>query len=179
MKKFFESLKFQFKENQLKENGLAFGAALSVLLVSVLVTDLFYRPKPVLKRGFEIEVSADGKAVKKKEEKPVLLSELLKVADFDRGAKIFKKCASCHNLAKGDAAKVGPNLYGVIGRAKGSSSGFAYSEALKGKGGVWDRESINQFITKPKDYISGTKMAFPGLKKPQDRADVILYLEKK
>ena len=99
-------------------------------------------------------------------------------ADIDRGAKIFKKCASCHNVGKGEGAKVGPGLYGVVNRAKGVFAGFSYSEALKAKGGVWDRASINQFITKPKDYLPGTKMAFAGLKKPQDRADVILYLEK-
>ena len=114
----------------------------------------------------------------KKVEKPVDLAELMKLADLDRGAKIFKKCASCHNILKGEGAKVGPNLNGVVGRMKGSMAGFTYSGAMKEKGGIWDRESINQFITKPKEYISGTKMAFPGLKKPQDRADVILYLEK-
>ena len=65
-----------------------------------------------------------------------------------------------------------------MGRARGSFAGFSYSEAMKAKGGAWDRASINQFITKPKDYLPGTKMAFAGLKKPQDRADVILYLEK-
>ena len=102
----------------------------------------------------------------------------MKIADYDRGAKIFKKCASCHNIIKGEGAKVGPNLYQVVGRARASSFGFAYSEAIKAKGGAWDRDSINQFITKPKDYLPGTKMAFPGLKKPQDRADVILYLDK-
>jgi len=102
----------------------------------------------------------------------------MKIADADRGAKIFKKCASCHNVGKGEGAKVGPGLYGVVGRAKGVFAGFSYSDAMKAKGGIWDRDAINQFITKPKEYLAGTKMAFAGLKKPQDRADVILYLEK-
>jgi cytochrome c len=155
-----------------------FSFAICVIALVSLLADLLYRPKISKKRGFEIEIAADGKVVAKKEQKIVDLSELMKLADATRGEKIFKKCASCHNIQKGEGAKVGPNLYGVVGRAKASFAGFAYSDALKAKGGIWDRDSISQFITKPKDYISGTKMAFAGLKKPQDRADVILYLEK-
>ncbi|MBM3579805.1 MAG: c-type cytochrome [Alphaproteobacteria bacterium] len=130
----------------------------------------------MLKRGFEIEISADGKPIKR-EEKVVDLASLMKLADIDRGAKIFKKCATCHTAGKGEAAKIGPNLFGIVGRARATTS-FTYSDAMKAKGGAWDQESINQFITKPKDFVPGTKMAFPGLKKPQDRADVILFLEK-
>jgi len=151
--------------------------AILVVAFVTIVADLTYRPKLITKRGFEIELSPDGKPVAKKIEAPVVLADLMKIADADRGAKIFKKCASCHNVQKGEGSKVGPALYGVVGRAKGTFAGFSYSDGLKTKGGVWDRESINQFITKPKDYISGTKMAFAGLKKPQDRADVIIYLE--
>ena len=151
--------------------------AIVVVAFVTIVADLTYRPKIVKKRGYEIELSADGTAIVKKVEAPVILADLMKIADADRGAKIFKKCASCHNVQKGEGSKVGPALYGVVGRAKGTFAGFSYSDGLKAKGGLWDRESINQFITKPKDYISGTKMAFAGLKKPQDRADVILYLE--
>ena len=152
--------------------------AFCVAGLATLVADLFYQPKIVKKRGYEIEISLDGKPVAKKEEKIIDLAELMILADIERGAKIFKKCASCHNVGKGEGAKVGPGLYAVVGRAKGIFAGFSYSEAMKAKGGSWDRASINQFITKPKDYLPGTKMAFAGLKKPQDRADVILYLEK-
>ena len=102
----------------------------------------------------------------------------MQTADENRGAKIFKKCASCHTIKKGEPARVGPNLFGVVNRQKASFSGFSYSKAMSEKGGSWDIESINQFITKPKDYIAGTKMAFGGLKKPQDRADIILFLQK-
>lgn len=151
--------------------------AIIFTIFATIIADLTYQPKLLKKRGYEIEISADGKPVIKKEEKPIILAELMKIADVEKGAKIFKKCASCHNVGKGEGSKVGPALYGVVGRPKGSYAGFSYSEGLKSMGGIWDRESINQFITKPKDYISGTKMAFAGLKKPQDRADVILYLE--
>jgi cytochrome c len=146
---------------------------------ATIVADLFYQPKIAKKRGYEIEIALDGKPVAKKVEKIIDLAELMKIADVDRGAKIFKKCASCHSAGKGEGAKVGPGLYGVVGRAKGIFAGFSYSEAMKTKGGIWDQGSINEFITKPRDYLPGTKMAFAGLKKPQDRADVILYLESK
>ena len=162
---------------QLKINGASFALALVLIIFAVISADVLYHPKEVVKRGYQIELSADGKPVAKKEEKPVDLATMMKTADIDRGTKIFKKCASCHSIAKGEAARVGPNLYGVIGRKRGSFVGFSYSEAMKAKGGNWDSESINSFITKPKEYLPGTKMAFAGLKKPQDRADVVLYLQ--
>jgi len=161
----------------LKEQAAATALALVLTVVAILVPDVLYRPKEVTKRGFEIELSADGKPVEKKEVKPVDLATMMKTADVDRGTKIFKKCATCHSIGKGEAAKVGPNLYGIVGRKRGSFAGFSYSEAMKAKGGNWDSESINSFITKPKEYLPGTKMAFAGLKKPQDRAYVVLYLQ--
>jgi cytochrome c len=147
-----------------------------VIIFSVFTTEILYQPKSLFKRGFFVELTEDGKVVKK-EEKPVDLASLMAIADVNKGAKIFKKCASCHTIGKGEMAKVGPNLYGVVNRPKGSNAGFEYSVAMKNKGGKWDIESINGFITKPKEYVSGTKMAFSGLKKPQDRADVIAYLK--
>jgi cytochrome c len=167
-----------FKLADFKIQGIAFGFAILLVLFATLFSSLLYQQKKVIKRGFEIEISADGKPVVKKEEKPVDLATMMKTADIDRGAKTFKKCATCHSIGKGEAAKVGPNLYGVVGRKRGSFAGFSYSEAMKAKGGNWDSESVNSFITKPKEYLPGTKMAFAGLKKPQDRADVILFLEK-
>lgn len=163
--------------NLAKENSAPFAIAVAVIVTSILITKALYHEKEVKKRGYEIAIAKDGKVVVK-QEKVITLSEALKTADFDRGKKIFKKCASCHNAEKGASAKVGPNLWGVVNRKKASSSGFSYSKALLAKGGSWDLESINQFIQKPKDFVPGTKMAFGGLKKPQDRADVILYLSK-
>lgn len=169
-------------KNFLKEGFKNFapplGIALAVTLFATLAANLFYQPKKITKRGFEIEIPVAGKTAAKKEEKPVDLASMMVSADVDRGTKIFKKCASCHSAEKGGGNKVGPNLFGIVGKARASTPGFSYSEAMKTKGGTWDKESINQFITKPKDFISGTKMAFPGLKKPQDRADVILFLER-
>ncbi len=175
MKKIKKILESQ-KEN-LEVLGKALGISAAVAIFAVVFANVTYNEKPVVKRGFEIPVSSDGKPVAKQEEKVVDLATMMATADFDRGAKVFKKCATCHSVGKGEAAKVGPNLYGVVGRARGATA-FSYSDAMKAKGGAWDAESINAFITKPKDYLPGTKMGFAGLKKPQDRADVILYLQK-
>ncbi len=155
----------------------AFAISIAIVLSATLLADALYTPKPTLKRGFEIQISADGKVVKK-EEKPVDLASLMKIANFDNGAKIFKKCATCHNADKGGGNKIGPNLFAVSGRKKAAIADFKYSEAMLKKGGSWTRDDLNLFLTKPKDFIPGTKMGFAGLKKPQDRADVIMYLEK-
>lgn len=178
LKKLICKILSKIKFSDFKLFAQALGISLTIAIIATTFAGLSYKPKKDIKRGFEIELSADGKPVVKKEEKPIDLATMMKTADFDRGMKIFKKCASCHSIGKGEAARVGPNLYGIIGRKRGSSAGFNYSEAMKAKGGNWDAESINGFITKPKEYLPGTKMAFAGLKKPQDRADVVLYLQK-
>lgn len=154
-----------------------FAIAVAIVLTATLLADVLYRPKLMVKRGYEILISADGKVIKK-EEKPVDLAALMKTANFDNGAKIFKKCATCHNADKGSGNKVGPNLFTVVGRKKAAIGDFKYSEAMIKKGGSWTRDDLNLFLTKPKDFVPGTKMGFAGLKKPQDRADVIMYLEK-
>lgn len=100
---------------------------------------------------------------------------LMASASADKGQKTFKKCLGCHTLEKGGANKVGPNLWSVLGRKKGSADGYAYSDAVTGLGSTWTYEDINDFLKNPKDYAPGTKMSF-ALKKASDRANVILYL---
>lgn len=163
-------------QKSLKIQLISVSIAVALTAFAVLSADILYQPKKSIKRGFEIIFSANGKPVVKKVEKPIDLATLLKKADFDRGAKVFKKCASCHTVNRGGASKIGPNLHKIIGKKRASFTGFSYSKAMKAKGGFWNQESINQFIIKPKNFIPGTKMAFPGLKKPQDRADLILFL---
>ena len=97
-------------------------------------------------------------------------------ADAEKGAKVFRKCKACHKVEAGAGNAVGPNLHNVVGRDIAALDGFKYSDALMGKDGVWDFENLSAFLTKPKDWVKGTKMAFPGLRKEEDRAAVIAYL---
>mmetsp|Transcript_11161 Transcript_11161/g.28173 ORF Transcript_11161/g.28173 Transcript_11161/m.28173 type:complete len:113 (-) Transcript_11161:143-481(-) len=98
--------------------------------------------------------------------------------DAAKGEKIFKtKCAQCHVAEKGGGHKQGPNLGGLFGRTSGTTEGFAYSKANKEKGVVWSDETLYDYLLNPKKYIPGTKMVFAGLKKPQERADLIAYLK--
>ena len=95
--------------------------------------------------------------------------------DASKGEIVFKKCKACHVVEEGKN-KTGPSLYGVVGRAAGSIEGYKYSKAMAGSGLVWDAETLDAYLTNPKKYLKGTKMAFAGLKKEKDRADVIAYL---
>ena len=92
------------------------------------------------------------------------------------GAKIFKKCAACHSIAEGGGNKIGPALWGVLGRSAGSIPDYKYSKAMAAHGKNWSFEEMNGFIIKPKDWKKGTKMSFAGLKKAKERAAVILYM---
>jgi len=104
------------------------------------------------------------------------ISGLLASADTAKGQEIAKKCAACHSFGKGEKAKVGPNLYGVVGGPTAHMEGFNYDDAIKNLKTTWTYENINHFIDNPKGFAPGTKMTFPGLPKAQDRADVIAWL---
>ena len=98
-------------------------------------------------------------------------------ANVEAGKAIFmKQCFTCHTTDKGGANKVGPNLWDIVGRKKAAHPGFGYSSALSAKGGDWSYEDIDHLVFKPTAYVRGTKMAFVGLAKEQERADVIAYL---
>ena len=109
-----------------------------------------------------------------REEPSVTLPE----GDAKKGAKIFKaKCAQCHTIEKGGVTKQGPNLNGVIGRGAGTSGGFTYSEAMKSSDITWSEAHLAQYLTNPKSYVPGNKMVFPGIKKDQEKADLIAYIK--
>ncbi|KUR73149.1 cytochrome C [Novosphingobium fuchskuhlense] len=98
-------------------------------------------------------------------------------AEMSKGEVIFGKCKACHTIAQGGANGIGPNLWGVVGEAQGQGrGGYAFSDALKAKGGKWDFASLDEWLTSPAKYATGTKMSFAGLSDPMQRANVILYL---
>jgi cytochrome c len=101
----------------------------------------------------------------------------LAAGDAAKGQKVFNKCKACHALKAGKK-KVGPSLAGIFGRTAGSVEGFKYSKAMQGSGIVWDEETMDSFLAKPKEVVPKNRMAFPGLKKDTDRADLIAYLKK-
>ncbi len=105
------------------------------------------------------------------------LAMLLASADPAAGEKVFAKCTACHTIAQGAPNGIGPNLYGVLGKPIGKhAAGFAYSGALSGKGGDWTFENMDEWLKSPRAFASGTKMSFAGLGNPEDRANVIAYL---
>ncbi|GCA49463.1 cytochrome c-554 precursor [Sinorhizobium sp. KGO-5] len=110
----------------------------------------------------------------------LLASPALADGDAEAGAAVFKKCAACHAVGPGAKNKVGPELNGIIGRKVAAVDGFNYSSAFKAKaeeGWNWDDTHLSEYLANPKVYIKGTKMAFPGLKKPDEIANVIAYLK--
>ena len=104
------------------------------------------------------------------------LSERFAAADPDKGAKIFNKCRACHTIEEGGPIRVGPNLWGVIGRPVASFPDYAYSDAMTAFGGVWTVDRLDTYLVNPRKVVTGTKMTFVGLPKPEDRANLIAYL---
>ena len=99
--------------------------------------------------------------------------------DADKGERAFRRCQACHAVGEGAQNKIGPQLNGIVDRAAGSVADFNYSDALMAQaeeGLIWDEDSLNAFLTKPREFMKGTKMAFPGIRKEEDRLDLIAYL---
>lgn len=101
---------------------------------------------------------------------------LMSDASIDKGASEARKCVACHTFEKGGPNRIGPNLYGIVGKERGARAGFNYTSAMKSKGGKWTYEDLDRFLINPKMVVSGTNMSFPGFAKASDRANVIAYL---
>ena len=157
------------------------GTVFVLMSVSIASEGIFHSEAPE-KEGFAIvaeEGTAEADAGGGGEEAEVDIKPLLLKADASAGAAVFKKCASCHTAEKGGPNKVGPNLWGVVNRPIASHEGFSYSAGMKtfAEGGkVWDFDHLNHFLMAPKKYVAGTAMGFAGLKKDDERANLIAYL---
>lgn len=178
--------------------GLALGVVLAFL--SAFAADQLVATKPLAASVYKVAGLAVASPAQAEEAKPAAAAEaapaaeaeaapaaaeaalepvgpLLAKANAANGEKLAKVCATCHTFVKDGANKVGPNLYGIVGNHRAHLDGFAYSAAMKAQSGEkWDYESLNKYLNKPKDVVPGTKMAYAGMKKASDRADVIAYL---
>ena len=153
--------------------GWVLFAGIVALGSSIVAGEMFHSERPEV-MGYPIEgVAVEGQAVAVAEQP---IEAYLAKADLAKGQQVFNKCMACHNADKGGANMVGPNLWDVIGEPIGQGKGFAFSDALAKKGGTWNWDNLAQWLNSPKAFAPGTKMTFAGLSNPQDRADMIAFL---
>ena len=159
--------------------GAVLMTALIVIGINKLSDAIFHVEKPEKSaykvEGVELALSSDV-TTEVKEVVQLDIKEILAMGNLAHGEKVFKKCSACHLVAKGGKNKIGPALYGIVGKDSAVSEGYSYSKAMKAHGKSWGFEELNAYLLKPQSYIKGTKMAFAGLRKDKDRASVILYL---
>lgn len=169
--------------NMIKLGASAAGALLIFLFANWGAHSLYQVAAPeshgeeehAMVRGYVI-AAEDGAVEEAEPEVEVSFADLYAAADPAAGEKVFGKCKACHKLEDG-ANATGPSLFGVVDRPMAEAAGFGYSDALLAlQGGSWTPEEIDAYVTNPKDYAPGNKMTFAGLKKPEDRANLIAYL---
>ena len=152
--------------------GWVLFAGIVALGSSIVTGEVFHQERPE-EMGYPIEgVEIEGEGAEA--DKPIAF--YLASADAAKGEQVFKKCAACHNADPGGPNALGPALYGVMGNPVAGHPGFAFSDALKSKGGTWDWETMSQWLANPKKFAPGTKMTFAGLGNPEDRANVMAFL---
>jgi cytochrome c len=153
--------------------GWVLFAGIVALGTSIVAGEALHSERPE-KMGYPIEGVQEDSGAGAAAEKPI--EAYLATADATKGGDVFKKCGACHNADKGGANQMGPNLWGVLGEPIGQGKGFAFSDALAKHGGNWNWDLLSQWLTSPKAFAPGTKMTFAGLSNPQDRANVMAFL---
>jgi cytochrome c len=157
--------------------GALLGTCLALLAIHIASGAIFASPVPA-KPGYEVAVKEEkpgAQEATKPAEQPI--ETLLASASAEHGAQVAKQCTICHNFQEGQGPKVGPDLYGVLGRQIASVPGFNYSAALKGVTGTWTFDKLNVWLKDPRAMVPGTAMTFAGLSSEKQRADVIAYLD--
>jgi cytochrome c len=159
------------------------GAVLGTLIfifVIRLVAEAVYEPEKPAKPGYVVEgvaeTPAGGAPAAPVAEAMPDWGTVLPAADVAAGKTVSVKCEQCHDTSSAKTNKIGPALYGVVGRARASVAGFDYSSAMKAKGGEWSYDEIFKFIKSPGSYIPGTKMSFAGVSRSEDRINLIAFL---
>ena len=157
------------------------GAVLATGLAIVGLREIssgVFAPHPVEKPGYAIEVAEEAGAGGAAAEAPIDWGTVLPTADIKAGEAVFAKCKSCHTIEAGGANGTGPNLHGILGKKSGQHAGFAYSPAMieHGTHGVWTFQETSEFLKAPQKHLPGTKMTFVGLKKAEDRINLLAYL---
>jgi len=158
--------------------GAVLGSVLFILVIKV-AAEVIYEPEKPAKPGYVVEgvvEAAGGEAAAPVEEKMPDWGTVLPSADVAAGKTVSVKCEQCHDTSSAKAVKIGPPLFGVVGRARASVAGFDYSSAMKAKGGSWTFDELFKFIKSPQGYITGTKMSFAGVRSAKDRIDLIAFL---
>ena len=163
-------------------NKIFVSILLAVILVLVInkITDVIYYVEKPEKSAYQVTVTTTASTTTTEKNSEDIdsgnIMTLFASTSVDDGAKVFKKCTACHSIAQEGGNKIGPALWGVLGRKAGSISDYKYSKAMASHGKTWSFDEMNSFLIKPKDWIKGTKMSFAGLKNAKDRAAVILYM---
>ena len=145
------------------------------------ITDIIYHVEKPEKSAYQVASSTTVDSTNASEtnsenlESESIMALFASVSATD-GAKVFSKCKACHSIAKDGGNKIGPALWGVIGRNAGAVTDYKYSKAMLAHGKKWSFEEMNGFLIKPKEWVQGTKMSYAGLKDAKDRAAVILYM---